>query len=561
MSAPEKLDTRARLLMYARWATIGLAALFGLIFAVFGGATSLRLAASMAVLAVVVVLISITINGPQSTKVHLEETLLDEIDMLRDDVRADITTAARATHRALAEKVAHLHGDLEHMRRTLDARPLGSVPTGTSAVGAPVQRRAIGPAGPVVHHTETVHVTTHQTYVDPADDVPAERYPQRPAARRPERDDRADYERGRAAETDRVRPDERWDAPRDRRQAAPQDDWSERARARTPMPADPYEDSGEIPARRGSRSRDDDPADDPRWTGMRSGDRWAEVRADDRGRELRMGERRKTVRADETGTQMRIVDRWSSVREPAGYESSYGSRYAEPARYDEAPSGGFRTGPENTGETRSERRRREEAEATAREASAREASAREASARETTARETTAREATAREAEARRGRRSEPEAGRWGAEQRSERARPALPSSGPESAAGWMGREEQDADWRGRSRHEISGEIVRPSRSVPPATEQPWSAPRRLDARTSESRVPERSRVEEPRGRAAEQHGRGEDYRDRAEDHRGRGDERAYGSRADDRWEREPSGGRQPVRPRLDFDGSDDRWR
>ncbi|HEY2792213.1 MAG TPA: hypothetical protein VGJ28_07660 [Micromonosporaceae bacterium] len=555
MSAPENLDTRARLLMYARWATIGLAALFGLIFAVFGGAASLRLAASMAVLAVVVVLISITINGPQSTKVHLEETLLDEIDMLRDDVRADITTAARATHRALAEKVAHLHGDLEHMRRTLDGRPLGAAPASGSAVGSPVQRRAIGPAGPVVHHTETVHVTTHQTYVDPTDDDASDRYAPRPAARRPERDERADYDRGRAAdyergrsaEPDRGRADERWDPPREHRPAAaPHDDWSERSRARTPMPADPYEDSGEIPARRGSRSRDDDPADDPRWSGMRSGDRWAEVRADERGRELRMGERRKTIRADETGTQMRIVDRWSSVREPAGYEpGAYGSpaqygRYDEaPAarqedasrygRYDEAPSGGFRTGADNTGETRSERRRREEAEASAREADPRRSS-----------------------------RRAEPEAGRWAPEPRSDRARPALPSSGPESAAGWMGREEQEVDWRGRSRQEISGEIVRPSRSVPQDTEQPWSAPRRPDPRVSEPRVSD-PRMPDPRmsdPRVSEQRG----SQPRGSQPRVSEPRTPERSRADDRWEREPSGGRQPVRPRLDFDGSDDRW-
>ncbi|HEY1485938.1 MAG TPA: hypothetical protein VGF84_07525 [Micromonosporaceae bacterium] len=508
MSAPENLATRARLLMYARWATIGLAALFGLIFAVFGGAASLRLAASMAVLAVVVVLISITINGPESTKVHLEETLLDEIDMLRDDVRADITTAARATHRALAEKVAHLHGDLEHMRRSIDARAIGEAPTtARGPVGAPAQRRAItGTAGPVVHHTETVHVTTHQTYVDPADDEGSDRYAPRPAARRP---DRVDYDRGDRPERpdydrpdyERVRPDERWEAPRERRPAGGhvRDDWAEpRARAHVPPPADPYEDSGEIAPRRASRSRDDDPAEDPRWSGMRSGDRWAEVRADERGRELRMGERRKTIRADETGTQMRIVDRWSSVREPAGgYDSASGH-----GRYDEAPSGGFRTGVENTGETRRERRHREEAEATARQAA---------------------------DAERRPRRPVEPEASRWD-QPRSERARPALPSSGPESAAGWIGGRddrERDVDWSGRrSRHEISGEIVRPQRPAPSGADPSWSAPRRPDVRP-----PERA-----------------DY--------GRRDERA-----DDRWEREPSGGRQPVRPRLDFDGSDDRWR
>ena len=48
---------------------------------------------------------------------------------------------------------------------------------------------------------------------------------------------------------------------------------------------------------------------------MRDGDRWAEVRSDDRGRELRMAERHAERHVDETGTQLRIVDRWSTVRE------------------------------------------------------------------------------------------------------------------------------------------------------------------------------------------------------------------------------------------------------
>ena len=137
MSAPENLDLRARLIVYARWAAIGLAVLAALVIAVSGGTTGLRIAAFLAVLAVVLVVLSITFNGDDSTKTHLEETLLDEIDMLRDDVRADITTAARATHRALAEKVAHLNENVEQMRRNIDARPLGEVPTARGPVTAP----------------------------------------------------------------------------------------------------------------------------------------------------------------------------------------------------------------------------------------------------------------------------------------------------------------------------------------------------------------------------------------------------------------------------------------
>jgi len=400
MSAPEKLDTRARLLGYSRWAAIGLAVLAALTLALFSGETALRIAAFMAVIAVVLVVVSLTMNGATSAKVHLEEVLLDEIDMLRDDVRADITTAARATHRAIAERVAHLHQNLETMRRDVDSRALGESSPLRPGVAAPPPRRAIAgaPAG-VVHHTETVHVTTHQTYVDPAETERAERFVQRPPTWRPERsdrDDRGDWDReahGRADERpaaatgpawnddrrsyqdrDERRPyadyDDRDDASTRRsvpasRPPAREESWSDsRLRDYAAPAADLYDDSSEIAAWRNSRSstRDDDPADDDRWSAMRSGDRWAEVRTDERGRELRMSERRTAIRADETGTQMRIVDRWSTVRRENA-PADTGRGYDDDRGYTETPSSGFRTGSDNTGETRSERRRREAAEA------------------------------------------------------------------------------------------------------------------------------------------------------------------------------------------------------
>ncbi len=190
MPAPENVDARARLLGYARWVAIGLASLAALIIAAFSGAAALRIAAFMAVVAVVLVVLSITLNGASTTKLHLEETLLDEIDMLREDVRADITTAARATHKALAERVAHLHENVEQVRRQAEERALGEARVARPAVAAPPPRRAIGGAGVPVVHTETVHVTT-QTYVDPVDDPRAAGFV-RPTTRRPEREDFAE---------------------------------------------------------------------------------------------------------------------------------------------------------------------------------------------------------------------------------------------------------------------------------------------------------------------------------------------------------------------------------
>ena len=205
-------------------------------------------------------------------------------------------------------------------------------------------------------------MTTQQTIVDPADDDRAA-YPGRPPARQPQRDPRPRPEPSRGRETggrddapepgrwngaparepSRYDEEERWSG------GSRPEPWSD-PRLREYLPPAPagYDDSGEIaPVRRGRP--DDDPADDPRWSGMRSGDRWAEVRDDDRGRELRMGERRTAVRADETGTHLRIVDRWATVRE----------------EHDGYTPAGFRDGAENTGETRRQRRDREEAEAAA----------------------------------------------------------------------------------------------------------------------------------------------------------------------------------------------------
>ena len=74
-----------------------------------------------------------------------------------------------------------------------------------------------------------------------------------------------------------------------------------------------------------NRRAPDRDEDSDRITGVRTGDRWASVRSDERGRELRMGERRAAVRADESGTELRIEDRWAAVRrdEPRSRRESH----------------------------------------------------------------------------------------------------------------------------------------------------------------------------------------------------------------------------------------------
>ncbi|PSK61395.1 hypothetical protein B0E53_06709 [Micromonospora sp. MH33] len=63
----------------------------------------------------------------------------------------------------------------------------------------------------------------------------------------------------------------------------------------------------------------DDEPDGDYWSELRTGNRWAAVRDDERGREIRVGERRAAVHADGGGTEYRVEDRWASVRGQAGH--------------------------------------------------------------------------------------------------------------------------------------------------------------------------------------------------------------------------------------------------
>jgi hypothetical protein len=172
---------------------------------------------------VVLIGLSITLGRDSETvRLDLEETLLKEINMLRQDVRQDIASAARATHTAFGERVQLLHETVDVLRAELQAvraeaawagaaraeaaaagaphagtappaAGMGYVANGARAVGpgvaaagmahvghpramptghdhgapGPMPGRARVPTG-VVRHTETVQVTTRQTIVDPA---------------------------------------------------------------------------------------------------------------------------------------------------------------------------------------------------------------------------------------------------------------------------------------------------------------------------------------------------------------------------------------------------------
>ena len=160
------------------WSGVTLAPVAAAVVLLSDGSGALRVAAVLAILTVVLIALSIMLRpDARAIRVELEEKLLDEIDALRADVRQDIATAARATHRAYSEKLQSLYESVEALRAQVEALRTGSAraesyePAAPAAQPAPPSRGpSVGTAmvgGGVVRHTETVQVTTRQTIVDP----------------------------------------------------------------------------------------------------------------------------------------------------------------------------------------------------------------------------------------------------------------------------------------------------------------------------------------------------------------------------------------------------------
>ncbi|MCW6008318.1 hypothetical protein K1W54_27800 [Micromonospora sp. CPCC 205371] len=121
-SQPPSERRGARLLTMLFWAGVGLAPLAALLLLLGQGAGALRVAAVLAVLAVVLIGLSITLRrDAESVRLDMEETLLEEVDMLREDVRNDIATAARATHKAFSEKLQMMHESVQALRMQVEA--------------------------------------------------------------------------------------------------------------------------------------------------------------------------------------------------------------------------------------------------------------------------------------------------------------------------------------------------------------------------------------------------------------------------------------------------------
>src|SRR3954462_2641845 len=106
----------AKLLPALLWAGVAVAPLAALALVLGSGERSLRIAIGLALLAVVLIGLSIVLRPTvESVKVDLEDTLYDEVDVVREDMRNDIATAARATHRSFGEKFEQLQGMVEQL--------------------------------------------------------------------------------------------------------------------------------------------------------------------------------------------------------------------------------------------------------------------------------------------------------------------------------------------------------------------------------------------------------------------------------------------------------------
>jgi hypothetical protein len=146
---PDYARRGGRLLPVLFWAGVGLAPLAGLLL-LLGGGGSLRVGAFLGVLALVLVGLSIALR-PDATAVRLqlEETLLEELDLLRAEVREEIANASRATHQMVGERLGVMQQQLESLR---GERARWAAPRSVAPAPGPAPGLAPGPPPAAAAH-------------------------------------------------------------------------------------------------------------------------------------------------------------------------------------------------------------------------------------------------------------------------------------------------------------------------------------------------------------------------------------------------------------------------
>lgn len=141
-----------RLLPKLFWAGVGVAPLAGLLLLVGGGVGS-RLGGFLGVLSVVLIGVSIALRPDASAmRLQLEETLLEEIDLLRAELREDIANSARATHQTVGERLGAVQQMVEAMRaERAAASPAGEFLAAPVAAPLPPRGAAAVPSAVPVY--------------------------------------------------------------------------------------------------------------------------------------------------------------------------------------------------------------------------------------------------------------------------------------------------------------------------------------------------------------------------------------------------------------------------
>ncbi|MCW3813107.1 hypothetical protein ONA91_01360 [Micromonospora sp. DR5-3] len=179
------------------WIGVGLAPLAALTLLVAGGDGSLRVGAVLAILAVVLIGLSIALRPDNSGDVAGSEAMREEIEQLRRELRSEIVAAAQRGNQAL-DQAHRTQETVIALRRRLDATAAAAAGISVAAAEEPAGGRARVPSGETYDDGRVRYAATEQ----PGWGQPAGRDEDEPAGR-PQSGTRAERP---APPTDRPQP-------------------------------------------------------------------------------------------------------------------------------------------------------------------------------------------------------------------------------------------------------------------------------------------------------------------------------------------------------------------
>ncbi len=161
-------EWRAKWLPKLFWSGAGLASLAMILLVVAQSALLLRAAAVAAIMAVVLIGLSIALrNDLEDARQEIEDAVLEEGDAIREDTRDDLVAAARKVHSTLREEIAALADELEQLRAEVAA---GGPRGWDQAAGMPPGGSAASqwqPRPPVTGHRALEAAPRHREPAEP----------------------------------------------------------------------------------------------------------------------------------------------------------------------------------------------------------------------------------------------------------------------------------------------------------------------------------------------------------------------------------------------------------